>query len=27
MTFCNFFLTEEGHQIIESKGFVPLTSY
>ena len=27
MTFCNFFLTEEGHQIIESKGFVPFTSY
>ena len=27
MQFCNFFLTEEGHAIIEAKGFVPLTSY
>ena len=27
MTFCNFFLTEEGHEIISAKGFIPLTSY
>jgi phosphate transport system substrate-binding protein len=27
MTFCNFFLTEEGHEIISAKGFVPLTNY
>ncbi|MCL2005578.1 MAG: phosphate ABC transporter substrate-binding protein [Planctomycetaceae bacterium] len=25
--FCNFFLTEEGHDIISAKGFIPLTSY
>ena len=27
MQFCNFFLTEEGAEIIEAKGFVPFTSY
>ena len=27
MTFCNFFLTEEGHEIITAKGFIPLTNY
>ena len=27
MTFCNFFLTEEGHEIISAKGFIPLTNY
>jgi phosphate transport system substrate-binding protein len=27
MNFCNFFLTEEGHEIITAKGFVPLTNY
>lgn len=26
-TFCTFYLTEEGQEIIEAKGFVPLTSY
>jgi phosphate transport system substrate-binding protein len=25
--FCTFFLTEKGQEIIEAKGFVPLTSY
>jgi len=25
--FCNFYLTEEGQEIIEAKGFVPLTNY
>ena len=25
--FCNFFLTEEGQEIIEAKGFIPLTNY
>ena len=25
--FCNFFLTEEGQEIITAKGFVPLTNY
>jgi len=25
--FCNFFLSEKGQEIIESKGFVPLTNY
>lgn len=25
--FCSFYLTEEGQEIIEAKGFVPLTSY
>jgi len=25
--FCNFFLTEEGQEIIATKGFVPLTNY
>jgi len=27
MQFCNFFLTEEGAEIIEAKGFVPFTNY
>jgi phosphate transport system substrate-binding protein len=27
LTFCNFFLTEEGQEIISAKGFVPLTNY
>jgi phosphate transport system substrate-binding protein len=27
MDFCNFFLTEAGHEIITAKGFVPLTNY
>jgi len=27
LRFCNFFLTEEGHEIINAKGFIPLTSY
>jgi phosphate transport system substrate-binding protein len=27
MDFCNFFLTEAGHEIITAKGFVPLTEY
>ena len=27
LAFCNFFLTEEGQEIIEAKGFVPLTNY
>jgi phosphate transport system substrate-binding protein len=27
LRFCNFFLTEEGHDIIGAKGFIPLTSY
>jgi len=27
LAFCNFFLTEEGHEIISAKGFIPLTSY
>jgi len=27
MDFCNFFLSEEGHEIITAKGFVPLTNY
>jgi len=27
LAFCNFFLTEEGHEIIGAKGFIPLTSY
>ncbi|GHT28512.1 phosphate ABC transporter substrate-binding protein [Planctomycetales bacterium] len=27
MKFCNFFLTEEGQDIITAKGFVPLTQY
>ncbi|MCL2119964.1 MAG: phosphate ABC transporter substrate-binding protein [Planctomycetaceae bacterium] len=27
MQFCNFFFTEEGQDIIEAKGFIPLTSY
>jgi phosphate transport system substrate-binding protein len=27
MQFCNFFMTEEGAEIIEAKGFVPFTSY
>ena len=27
LRFCNFFLTEEGHEIIGAKGFIPLTSY
>ena len=25
--FCNFFLTEEGQDIISAKGFIPLTNY
>jgi phosphate transport system substrate-binding protein len=25
--FCTFFLTEKGQQIIEAKGFIPLTTY
>ena len=27
LTFCNFFLTEEGQEIITAKGFIPLTNY
>ena len=27
LDFCNFFLTEDGQDIIEAKGFVPLTNY
>ncbi|MDR1382258.1 MAG: phosphate ABC transporter substrate-binding protein [Planctomycetaceae bacterium] len=27
LEFCNFFLTEKGQDIIETKGFVPLTNY
>jgi len=27
MQFCNFFMTEEGADILEAKGFVPFTSY
>jgi len=27
LRFCNFFLTEEGHEIIGAKGFIPLTNY
>lgn len=27
LEFCNYFLTEEGQEIIESKGFIPLTNY
>ena len=27
MEFCNFFLTQEGQDIIDAKGFVPLTNY
>jgi len=27
LAFCNFFLTEEGHEIISAKGFIPLTNY
>ncbi|MDR1926003.1 MAG: phosphate ABC transporter substrate-binding protein [Planctomycetaceae bacterium] len=27
MKFCNFFLTEEGQDVINAKGFVPLTKY
>ena len=27
LAFCNFFLTEEGQEIISAKGFVPLTNY
>ena len=27
MDFCNFFLSEDGQDIIEAKGFVPLTNY
>ena len=27
LDFCNFFLTEEGQEIIAAKGFVPLTNY
>jgi len=27
LRFCNFFLTEEGHEIISAKGFIPLTNY
>ena len=27
LAFCHFFLTEEGHEIIEAKGFIPLTNY
>ncbi len=27
LSFCNFFLTEEGQEIIEAKGFIPLTNY
>jgi len=25
--YCTFFLTEKGQEIIEAKGFIPLTSY
>ena len=25
--FCTFYLTEEGQEIIEAKGFVPVTAY
>ena len=27
LDFCNFYLTEEGQEIIAAKGFVPLTNY
>jgi phosphate transport system substrate-binding protein len=27
LAFCNFFLTEEGQEIITAKGFIPLTNY
>jgi len=27
LAFCNFFLTEKGQEIIDSKGFIPLTNY
>lgn len=27
MRFCNFYLTEEGQEVITAKGFVPLTNY
>jgi len=27
LDFCNFFLTEPGQEIIESKGFIPMTNY
>jgi phosphate transport system substrate-binding protein len=27
LAFCNFFLTEEGQDIIKAKGFIPLTNY
>jgi phosphate transport system substrate-binding protein len=27
MKFCNFFLTEEGQDVIKAKGFVPFTKY
>ena len=27
LDFCNFFLSEDGQDIIEAKGFVPLTNY
>ncbi len=27
LDFCNFYLSEKGQEIIESKGFVPLTEY
>ena len=27
LAFCNFFLSEEGQEIIEAKGFIPLTNY
>ncbi len=27
LDFCNFYLSEAGQEIIESKGFIPLTSY
>ena len=27
LAFCNFYLTEEGQEIITAKGFIPLTSY
>jgi len=25
--FCTFYLSEEGQEIVEAKGFVPLTNY
>jgi phosphate transport system substrate-binding protein len=25
--FCTFYLTEKGQEIIEAKGFIPMTSY